>query len=231
LTKPTYCLLSFGCAGLLSTGAVGCLSLEPLDSYAEGEASASIVGADARLELDPEQATEISTADLEADGGAPAPADGGAVFGEGGESVSDPAALGLDPNVAAAAGCSAPGEFSDDAQRSCYLQGQPAVAWTDARQRCQGWGGELVLIDSPEEDDFLAARLDVTFWIGASDRAQEGRFVGLGGAPLTFTNWASGQPDDFQNREDCVAKQAASGAWNDLPCGSARTYVCERDLP
>ena len=227
MTKPTYFLLSFGCAGLLSSGAVGCLSLEPLDSYAEGEPSTRVVGADAPLEIDPEATAETSTAELEADAGAP-PGDSEATTSGGGESVLEPAALGLEPAAASAASCSAPGEFMDDAQQSCYLQGQPAVAWTDARQGCQSWGGELVTIDSPEEDDFLAARLDVTVWIGASDRLQEGRVVGLEGAPLPFTNWASGQPDDFQNREDCVVKQANSGAWNDLPCGSPRSYVCER---
>jgi len=228
LTKPTYSLLSLGCGCLLSGGAAGCLSLEPLDSYADGEPSARLVGADAPLELGPEATAETSTADLEPDAGAAVPEDGGAVSSGGGESVLDPAALGFDPSVASAAACTAPGEFLDAAQRSCYLQGQTAVAWTDARQRCQSWGGELVTIDSREEDDFLSDRMGVTFWIGASDRVQEGRVVGVEGATLPFTNWAAGQPDDFQNREDCVVKQAASGAWNDLPCGSSRSYVCER---
>lgn len=228
MTTPTHSLLWLGCGCLLSSGAAGCLSLEPLDSYAEGEPSARLVGADAPLELDSEAAAETSTADLEPDAGAPIAGDGGAASSAGGESILDPAALGFDPSVALAADCTAPGEFLDAAQRSCYLEGQTAVAWTDARQRCQSWGGELVAIDSRQEDDFLTARLDITVWIGASDRVQEGRVVGLEGAPLPFTNWAAGQPDDFQNREDCVVKQAASGAWNDLPCGSSRSYVCER---
>ena len=70
--------------------------------------------------------------------------------------------------------------------------------------------------------------MGITFWIAASDRDQEGLMLWSGGAPLDFTNWGMGQPDDFQGREDCVAKMRMAGAWNDLPCGNQIAYVCER---
>jgi brevican len=221
-------MLWLGYAGLLSSGAAGCFSLEPLDSYAQGELS-SVASADAPLELQAEAAEPPATPGPEADAGAPTPGDGGAEFSEGDESVLEPAALGFEPSDVAAASCTAPGEFLDASGLHCYWRGEPALGWTAAQQSCRSWGGQLVSIDSREEDDFLAEQLQVNFWTGANDRLAEGRMRNSAGLPLVFTNWNSGQPDDSQGREDCVVKRETTGGWNDLPCNSALAYVCERD--
>jgi len=226
MTKLTAdSMLWLGYAGLFSSGAAGCFSLEPLDSYAQGAIS-EVASADAPLELEAEAAEPPAT--LEADAGAPAPGDGGAASGEGNESELEPA-LGFESSTEAAASCTAAGEFLDASEQHCYRRGEPALGWVAAQQSCRSWGGQLVSIDSREEDDFLAAQVQVTFWTGANDRLTEGRMRNGAGQPLEFTNWNSGQPDDFQDREDCVVKRAPTGGWNDLPCNSALAYVCERD--
>jgi hypothetical protein len=227
MTKLTAdSLLWLGYAGLCSGGAAGCLSLEPLGSYAQGELSSV---SDVPLELEAEATAPPSRAELEADAGAPALGDGGAASVEGGESVLDPSALGLEPSTVAAASCTGPGEFLDASELRCYRLGEPALGWIAAQQSCRRWGGQLVSIDSREEDDFLAAQVEVTFWTGANDRLAEGRMRDSAGQPLRFTNWETGQPDDFPGREDCVVQRRPTSAWNDLPCNSTLAYVCERD--
>lgn len=225
MTKLTAdSLLWLGYAGLLSGGTAGCFSLEPLGSYAEAEPG--VVAADAPLQL--EAPPRPSPAELERDAGAPAAEDGGAALDEGSESELEPPALALQPSTAAAANCAGPGEFLDTSELHCYRRAEQELGWSAAQQSCRSWGGQLASIDSRAEDDFLWAQLQITFWIGVSDRVQEGRMLDGVGEPLGFTNWSAGQPDDFQGREDCVVKRGPAGAWNDLPCNSALGYVCER---
>jgi hypothetical protein len=124
--------------------------------------------------------------------------------------------------------CAGPGEFSSADSQTCYLAESQSATWTDAFGACQMWGGGLVIIDSREEDELIGQHIAATSWTGASDLVQEGRMLWIGGAPVTFANWAPGQPDDFQGREDCVVKTMPAGSWNDLPCRNLNAYVCER---
>jgi hypothetical protein len=124
--------------------------------------------------------------------------------------------------------CAGPGEFSSADGQTCYRAVTQSAIWMDAFTGCQTWGGGLAIIDSREEDELIGQHIAASSWIGASDLVQEGRMLWIGGAPVTFGNWALGQPDDFQGREDCVVKTVPAGSWNDLPCRNLNAYVCER---
>ena len=72
----------------------------------------------------------------------------------------------------------------------------------------------------------LMSRNDISshFWIGANDIDVEGVWKWSGeGTKLTYTNWASNQPDDLLNpltsREDCVVVYN-NQKWHDIPCTS-----------
>jgi hypothetical protein len=209
--------------GALIAPSLGCLSLEPLSSYSEGSRdlpeSAPVMdsmlpAADVELPLLPDEGVDVSE-------GLPAE----------GELALEPAQTEQEPPLVEpelGPSCTGTGEFPNAAGSTCYLRSSQNASWMQALASCQAWGGGLAVIDSREEDDFLGARLDVNFWLGASDQLQEGRVLWTGGAPLAFSNWGRGQPDDFQGREDCVIKTMPVGSWNDLPCGNANAYVCER---
>ncbi len=53
------------------------------------------------------------------------------------------------------------------------------------------------------------------------------RFVNVNGDSYAWHNWGSEQPDNAGNNEDCTEVSNSSGTWNDLPCTTARPYVCE----
>jgi hypothetical protein len=129
---------------------------------------------------------------------------------------------------AAMPSCAGPGEFPSADGQTCYRAATQSATWMDAFTGCQTWGGGLAIIDSREEDELIGQHRAASSWIGASDLVQEGRMLWIGGAPLTFGNWAMGQPDDFQGLEDCVVKTMPAGSWNDLPCRNLNAYVCER---
>jgi hypothetical protein len=207
----------FGC---LAGVALGCVSLEPLSSYSDRSPAAPqprSAAVDALPAAEDLALAPLTEQPVDVDEGPPA--DGELAL----EPVEPPA-----PEADPTPTCGAPGEFLAPGGAACYLRSAQNAVWADALASCQAWGGGLVVIDSREEDAFLSEHLDVSFWIGASDRIQEGRVLWNGGAPLVFSNWAAGQPDDYQGREDCVVKTMPVGSWNDLPCRNLNAYVCER---
>ena len=126
--------------------------------------------------------------------------------------------------------CDGPGEFEGLGGEGCYRESVAVATWLAARDDCQDWGGDLVVIESQQEDTFLTARMTGNIWIGASDRNLEGTVVWVDNQPLVFENWGATQPDDFQGLEDCLEKRLTDGGrWNDRQCGGdPQAYFCER---
>ena len=72
-------------------------------------------------------------------------------------------------------------------------------------------------------------------FIGASDRVEEGSFYWEStGKRLSYTNWAPGQPDNWQN-EDCSGMIFGDpGKWNDGSCDEkcdTCMAMCEKIIP
>lgn len=43
---------------------------------------------------------------------------------------------------------------------------------------------------------------------------------------VDYTNWNSGEPNDYKGNEDCVEYQTSTHKWNDRNCYSATNYIC-----
>ncbi|XP_039456320.1 C-type lectin domain family 17, member A-like isoform X2 [Oreochromis aureus] len=110
---------------------------------------------------------------------------------------------------------------------SCYLLSESFGSWDAARRDCRGREADLVVINSPEEQNLLS-KITTEVWIGLNDKEQEGTWKWVDGTPLNVTYWASGQPDNG-GEEDCAHviwdKQKF---WNDLSCSSSRHWICEK---
>ena len=66
------------------------------------------------------------------------------------------------------------------------------------------------------------------WWVGLTDKSQEGDFVWESGHPLTIQQWYSGEPNDHGSGEDCVHLNAY-GKLNDYPCdGRYPEVVCQK---
>jgi RHS repeat-associated protein len=116
-------------------------------------------------------------------------------------------------------------------------------SWSAARGRCISVPGmDLARIDSAAENAFIFSNTPIDAWIGASDTV-EGAWKwsnnndqfwngGVFGSPVggRYSNWKSGQPDNWFN-QDCAAMELfASGKWADRGCGELLEFVCERPL-
>jgi Ca2+-binding RTX toxin-like protein len=93
-----------------------------------------------------------------------------------------------------------------------------ASSWTKAQAQAQAMGGNLVTINSKAEQDVLFATFgkNESFWIGLNDAKQEGKFEWVSGDPVTYTNWAAGEPNNHGGTEDyALMWNARGGLWND----------------
>uniref|UniRef100_A0A8C0UYT6 Macrophage mannose receptor 1-like n=1 Tax=Cyanistes caeruleus TaxID=156563 RepID=A0A8C0UYT6_CYACU len=50
----------------------------------------------------------------------------------------------------------------------------------------------------------------------------------IDGTPVTYVAWAPNEPNFANNEENCVVMQSKHGLWNDINCGSANKFVCEK---
>ncbi|QXE23940.1 C-type lectin domain protein [Richelia sinica FACHB-800] len=115
--------------------------------------------------------------------------------------------------------------------------------WTGAQAQAQSAGGNLVTINDAAEQAWLVSTFGATtrYWIGLTDRVTEGSYAWVSGEPVTYTNWALGEPNNTPyppDGEDYIAMNwvsDGSGGWNDLPNagpGFQSTYgIIERKVP
>ncbi|XP_038058415.1 snaclec bothroinsularin subunit beta-like [Patiria miniata] len=117
---------------------------------------------------------------------------------------------------------------------SCYSLIQHTQNWNCAEMTCQQLGGHLVSIESGSENTFVVqmiasqggCKATSHVWNGLSDIATEGTFVwSETNQPFVFNGFGSGQPDNYNNNEDCT--EIHGGTWNDLPCSKHACSVCE----
>src|SRR5262245_61233653 len=111
-----------------------------------------------------------------------------------------------------------------------YALTQTTETWLSAEAEAVGLGGHLASITSQGEQDFLVntflsgANGQNVYWPGLTDQAVEGTFVWTSGEDVTYTNWQSGEPNNFLGVEDFVAINwhfsfniGSFATWNDLP--------------
>ena len=77
-------------------------------------------------------------------------------------------------------------------------------------------------IADPNKDPFGGV------WIGLNDITKEGKFLWADGSHVTYTNWASSQPDNRKDYENCVEIAVHGGSWKNTSCGRQLPFICEK---
>jgi hypothetical protein len=106
--------------------------------------------------------------------------------------------------------------------------------YADAVAHCQAQGSGMLVLNNPGEAAWLQQKAQAVgmgdWWIGLTDRQEEGVFAWEDGSPVDYTNWAPGEPNDSNGLEDCV-QRAWDGHWMDVDCNSWLATVCEDPCP
>uniref|UniRef100_A0A8C6WLL2 C-type lectin domain-containing protein n=1 Tax=Neogobius melanostomus TaxID=47308 RepID=A0A8C6WLL2_9GOBI len=124
------------------------------------------------------------------------------------------------------------------------------LPWKESRKMCQRLKGDLVKIESREEQEFLGGKLQTEmiheedkFWIGLTDSEAEGQWVWTNGSPLNsslafwFGNDDNKEPDNWTvedpEGEDCARmgqKPFIEGLkwWYDRSCQKKQRSICEK---
>ena len=100
--------------------------------------------------------------------------------------------------------------------------------WTTARNLAESMGGHLVTITSEAENNFLKTTFTPysNIWIGLyqpTGPEPAGGWVWVTGEPVTFTDWYSGEPNEYENYED-YGSVSQYGKWFDITHGGQRWY-------
>ncbi|XP_044045914.1 CD209 antigen-like protein C isoform X3 [Siniperca chuatsi] len=115
---------------------------------------------------------------------------------------------------------------------SCYLISNSKKNWNDSRTFCKNEDAQLVIISSYEEQELLSS-FKREAWIGLTDAQTETVWKWVNGTEVTKTYWRNGQPDNYQNSENCAEisdRYPDLSNWNDLSCSSSVHFICEKIL-
>lgn len=113
--------------------------------------------------------------------------------------------------------------------QSCYRYSGAAQAptWLDGELACEsdGVGAHMVTVEDKTEADLLIATFIINdFWIGLSDRIDEGTYRNVTGELPAYVVWRSGEPTS----SDC-AQLDEIGEFHVSTCDTSDEYVCEFD--
>uniref|UniRef100_A0A646QBU8 C-type lectin n=1 Tax=Thelotornis mossambicanus TaxID=1328036 RepID=A0A646QBU8_9SAUR len=118
---------------------------------------------------------------------------------------------------------------------SCYKLFRRPMLWDQAQRFCteQQENCHLASIKDAGESfklsNYISQSLKIfDVWIGLRLSERKGTWEWSDGSNITHTSWEQGEPNNFFNKEFCVALTARSRylQWNDKDCKHWHPFVC-----
>jgi hypothetical protein len=114
------------------------------------------------------------------------------------------------------------------------------VTWHTAKKHAGQNNGYLVVITTPEENDFIIQLTKkatnsegAEVWIGLNDEKLEGDWRWVSGEKITFQNWASGEPNNHSyavlGGSEHFVHTWKDGKWNDYSGDARIPFIVEYD--
>ena len=97
-----------------------------------------------------------------------------------------------------------------------------------AQSACKDLGSSLVILNSSAKIQELIKRTNSKTWIGLRrDLVDNSSWQWVDESRALFSYWWSGEPNNYNSKEDCVVMNPHVGKWNDQNCWISHSYVCE----
>uniref|UniRef100_A0A8C6V3D3 C-type lectin domain-containing protein n=1 Tax=Neogobius melanostomus TaxID=47308 RepID=A0A8C6V3D3_9GOBI len=98
------------------------------------------------------------------------------------------------------------------------------MSWEDARIHCRQHYTDLAMIEDEAEFNTVASLYpSPQVWVGLYREP----WRWSDGSQAKFTNWANGQPDNYQFNQHCVKVDNSRG-WHDENCQTSLPFHCEK---
>ena len=117
-------------------------------------------------------------------------------------------------------------EWSDSAYMFC----NGYARWPEARSFCEIYGYTMLTVNDSIENDWVTGRLETfggKWWAGYNDRVDEDEWVWESGQTTSYSNWDTGQPNNWWGQDCLVLNDRGGGKWNDAECDDYYFFVCE----
>ncbi|KAL4223837.1 CD209 antigen-like protein [Mactra antiquata] len=113
---------------------------------------------------------------------------------------------------------------------TCYHFSSTQMDWSGAKVMCEAMTGQLVEIDTTDENYYLGQHVKSTgrsYWIALTDITEEGIWMWMNShTKPSFYTWEPNEPNNGGN-ENCVDMHP-NGLWNDAPCHVIHYFICEK---
>lgn len=116
-----------------------------------------------------------------------------------------------------------------------YYRFDSGLNWTEANEYCKMLGGNLAVITSEKENEFVHNFIKdgskKLYWIGLYDPDKTKNFKWENDEEYSYSNWNENQPDCAGNSEFFVEMYRENGKWNDNRnyVKGAEGFICEID--
>ena len=124
-----------------------------------------------------------------------------------------------------------PSFFSFEIAIKHYHVSTDTQTWNNARTQCQAMAGDLVIINTLEENNLVKSKLPtpppITYWNGLTRSRVDGIWRWMDGSATSFTDWGSGEPNGAYYPNCGAFYDVTSYLWDDQGCSNNNRYVCE----
>ncbi|XP_020041141.1 mannose-binding protein C isoform X3 [Castor canadensis] len=107
-----------------------------------------------------------------------------------------------------------------------FLSSGERMRFHRVKALCAQFQANVATPRTAEENKAIKHVAKEAAFLGITDEENEGQFVDMVGARLTYENWNQGEPNNSGSGENCVML-LADGKWNDIPCSDSHLAVCE----
>jgi len=109
------------------------------------------------------------------------------------------------------------------------------MSWTEAENFCRNKSGHLASVTSNTTNDYIVKGRDSRaishLWIGGSDLEVEGSWKWADCNSWEFTMWASGEPNNRWEAQNCLNYHPAKDHfWYDQLCARPAPFLCSQTI-
>ncbi|XP_058265357.1 C-type lectin domain family 4 member M-like isoform X4 [Hemibagrus wyckioides] len=114
-------------------------------------------------------------------------------------------------------------------ENSCYFFSETRLNWQESREECQKQGGDLVVINNKEVQEFLNEYGNVRYWIGLH-YSEEQRWMWINNTASTQSYWSHGPPNPGSQSSCALLNGGGSDLnnWSSDKCTVYSQYICQR---